>query len=50
MKFVKEHWILIVVVVGIWWLLFAQSGANAVSSLNTYLNVNPDGTAAGTTH
>jgi hypothetical protein len=48
MKFVKEHWILIVVLVAVYWLFFSQSGANAVSSLNTSLNVNADGTPAGT--
>ena len=48
MKFVKEHWILIVVLVGVYWVFMTQSGANAISNLNTTLNVNPNGTPAGT--
>ena len=48
MGFVKQHWILIVVAVAVYWIFFMQSGANFVSSLNTALNVNPNGTPAGT--
>ena len=50
MKFVKEHWILIVVLIALYWLFFSQSGANAVWGLNNTLNMNADGTPAGTPH
>ena len=48
MGFVKQHWILIVVAVCVYLIFFSQTGANFVSSLNTALNVNPNGTPAGT--
>lgn len=48
MKFVKQHAILIVVLVAVYFIFFSQSGANFVSGLNTALNVNPNGTPAGT--
>ncbi len=47
MKFVKEHAVLIAIAVFVYWLIFVQSGRNFVESLNTYLNVNADGTTAG---
>jgi hypothetical protein len=47
MKFVKEHAVLIAVAVFVYFVFFSQSGANAVSALNTTLNVNANGTPAG---
>jgi hypothetical protein len=47
MKFVKQHAILIAVAVAVYFIFFSQSGANAVFKLNQTLNVNPNGTAAG---
>jgi hypothetical protein len=50
MKFVKEHWILIAVVVGVYWIFFTVSGSSAISSLNTTLNTNPNGTPSNGGH
>jgi len=47
MQFVKAHFILIAVVVVVYYIFFSQTGANFVSKLNTTLNVNPNGTPAG---